>query len=101
MRYGFPMCAPRRLEPVVTADTRGPRHTPAGNGRRHKAGLLASGSSLFVRLPKGFALSGSWTSARRLQLRGQPRVFHLCSLTLRVEPNNRESEAASIAVMWT
>src|SRR5690242_10347522 len=43
-------------------------------GRRHEAGLLASGSLLTARLPKP-SLSGIWTGRYRLQLRGQPWIF--------------------------
>src|SRR5271167_1111219 len=42
--------------------------------RRREAGFLAPGLWLLSPFPK-LRFSGSWTFARRLQLRGQPRCF--------------------------
>jgi len=64
--------SPQTTPLVVAAVARCPRHTPTAGKTTRKAGLLAPGSPVLIRLP-GWLPSGVRMSPHRLQLRGQPR----------------------------
>ncbi len=66
--------APRRLQHCRRCGSpRCPRRTPAGHKTTVRGRFPGFRFTALVRLPRPCGLSGSWTIARRLQLRGQPR----------------------------
>jgi hypothetical protein len=97
--------APRqRLQLVVaTVSPAASGHPRPKTGRRRKASLLAPGSVALVRLPRAEAPVAYRTSARRLQLRGQPRSFTAFPFDPSREPCTQEEHiprSAQVNRLW-